>query len=428
MILEDVNSPVRNLIDIHNVIAIRSSKSVIHQLAYSAEIGVLNDAGNLEILNGYLYLDKESYIFYDSDYNEVEVFPHDLGECPADYISSEPFSNDDIVRKSMFSYVAPDLEEYSFLKTLQRMTEPNGAIPTTAILKFHNKEEEDDVDSRDKEPNNPMSISSQSAKYQTEVVGKQTEVQVGTIHDVQARLKEDGSVDAAAVQNYIKYFYMPVESMNYLRDRLAEIQNDIIQSITGDFKEQNETAQNEKQVTKGYLSKQDALRSVSKDLSRIRTLSDRKMLSLEFGSDSIEAFAFYGSDHFQESQDELYELLDKASNPIERKDVLVKINKNKYRFNPDKSKRQSILYDLMPYVSDKDLETAISTQTATPENLLYQNQFNYWIGKFEAVYGDLVVFWNTMDNRSEMERLTFINNSIKQLITAEMPKPIITNE
>ena len=82
----------------------------------------------------------------------------------------------------------------------------------------------------------------------------------------------------------------------------------------------------------------------------------------------------------------------------------------------------------MPYVSDKDLETAISTQTATPENLLYQNQFNYWIGKFEAVYGDLVVFWNTMDNRSEMERLTFINNSIKQLITAEMPKPIITNE
>jgi len=274
-----------------------------------------------------------------------------------------------------------------------------------------------------------MAISSQSAKYQAEVVGKQTEVQVGTIHDVKARMKDDGSIDAAAVQNYIKYFYMPVESLNYLRERLIEIANDIIQSVTGDFKEQNEAAQNEKQVSKGYITKQDSLRSLSDSLTRIRKRSDSKMLGLQYGISSIAVDVFYGSDHFQESQQELFERFEKAPNPIERKELLVQMSKNKYRFNPDKSKRKEILYNLMPYVSDKDFEVAVNTQTATPENLLYQNQFNYWIGKFEAKYGDIITFWNMMDNRSEMERITFINNSIKQLITAEMPPPvIITNE
>ena len=423
--LEDVNSPVRNLIDIHNVIAIRSDKSVIHQLAYTAEITV----GESEIVKGYLYLDKDNYIFYDDDYNEVDVFPHDLGECPADYISREPFSNDDIVRKSMFSYVGTDLEEYTFLKTLQRMTEPNGAIPTTAVLKFANKDDNsDDVDNEEKAPNQPMSISSQSAKYQTEVVGKQTEVQVGTIHDVTARLKEDGSIDSAAVQNYIKHFYMPVESLNYLRDRLVEISNDIIQSVTGDFKEQNEAAQNEKQVSKGYITKQDSLRSLSDSLTRIRERSDSKMLRLQYGVGSIVVDVFYGSDHFQESQQELFERFEKAPNPIERKELLVQMSKNKYRFNPDKSKRKEILYSLMPYVSDKDFNAAVDAQRVSDVNFEYQTRFTYWVSLFEAMYGDVVIFWDALGEGTAGSKIQVINKLILQEVGLSVVTPPVKEQ
>lgn len=420
--LEDVNTPCRNLISIENVVAIESHKNRIKRLSYRAEM-TIDDV----VVRGYLYLDDKVYSFFDDSYNiRNEVF-HDLGECPADYISPEAFSDDDIVRKSMFSYVGTDLEEYSFLKTLQRMSDVNGTIPVTAILDYSDRGDDDDVDADPEGPNMPMSVSSQQAKHQREVQGKQTEVQAGSIIPIRPKLKDDGSIDTAQVQYYIKHFYMPVEAMRFVNERVIELQNEIIQSVTGDFKEQNESAQNEKQVSKGYQGKQDSLRNLSKSLSRIRTISDAKMLKLQHGASSVYVKVFFGSDHFQESQSELYEMLDKAGNPIERRSILRRINRNKYRFNAKESKRKDILYSLMPYSTDKDLETAISTSTATPENLLYQNQFNYWITRFESSFGDIVTLWDSMES-DDSKKLIYIDTLIKQLIKAELPKQIQTNE
>ena len=419
--LKDTNTPFRELISIENVVALRSERSVIKQLAYTAAVPVTREDGTVEVKNGFLYMDDMEYIFYDDKFNPVLVIPHDLGECPADYITPQAFSDDDIVRKSLFSFVKPDLEEFTFLKTLQRMTEPNGAIPVTAILKFPDKDDDSDnsdVDSdTDNQPPIPMSISSQQSRLQGEVVGKPTEVQTGTIIDVKARLKDDQSIDAAAVQNYIKHFYMPVEAMKYLNERIAELQNDIIQSVTGDFKEQNEAAQNEKQVSKGYITKEDSLRQVSKGLSRIRKRSDFKMLSMEFGPNTVTNEAFYGSDFFPESQKDLFEQFDTAPNPIERKNTLIRLNKNKNRFNKDKAERQEIQYHLMPYVSDKDFDAAREDQRVGAIEFQYYTRFNYWIGAFEALYGDLLLFWEGMEDQPDSAKLIVINNLITDLIT-----------
>lgn len=423
--LSDINTPTRYLISIHNVVALRSVHSVIKQIAYTAKLDVVAESGELKTLKGYLYIDDEAYIFYDDDYNEVKNVPHDLGECPADYISPEPFKDDDIVRKGWFSFMYGKLEYYSFLKTLERMVLPNGGIPTTATLKFRdNEDDEEDVDSLDDEPNNPMAISSQGAKYQREVSGKANESQAGINFDVEARLKDDGSIDSVAVQNFIKHFYMPPESLNMLRERILEDENDIIQSATGDFKEQNEAAQNEKQVSKGYMSKQDVLRSVSKAISRIRKLSDRKMLSLKYGAESVDVQVFYGSDHFQETQDELFNLLEKAKNPIERKKILIRISDNKFRFNPEKRLENRILYNLMPYVHDDDFKTAIDVGMVSTPDFHYQTRFNYWVGLFEAKYDSVVNFWQAMEGRSDSEKYTFIDQLIRNIINeSEVVEP-----
>ncbi len=121
--LEDINKPFRKILDIDKVVAIESEDNQIKQLAYCATTlvdGVKTD--------GYLYMDAERYIFYDKSYNEKLNIEHDLKQCPADYVSKDSFGNDDVVRESIFSYVREELEEYTFLKTLQRMTEPNGAM------------------------------------------------------------------------------------------------------------------------------------------------------------------------------------------------------------------------------------------------------------------------------------------------------------
>ena len=415
--LKDINKPFRELISIDNVVAIESNNSVIKRIAYSATVPMLKNDGTTELTDGYLYMDNIEYKFYDKDLNEKLTIPHDLDECPADYIVPEAFSDNDIVRKSLFSYVSPKLKEYSFLTTLQRMTDPNGVVPVTAILKFKDKEENEDVDGDNKQPAIPMSVSSQQSSEQREVVGKQTEVQAGTIIEVKPRLKDDGSIDSVAVQNYIKFYHMPVEAMEHLNDRILQIENDIIQSVTGDFKEQNESAQNEKQVSKGFISKEDALRKVSKGLSRIRERSDFKMIALEFGKDVVSNSAFYGSDFFPESQNELYEVFAKAPNPIERKNTLIRINKAKNRFNKENALRQSIMYDLMPYAADVDFNTAVENQRVGAVEFQYQTRFNYWIGVFEATYGDLVIFWEGMESDSNSTKLMLINNLITDLIT-----------
>jgi hypothetical protein len=429
--LVDVNTPYRNLISISNVVAIESEKSTIKRLAYSAEINRKDDLGNEVKTKGYAYMDARVFEFYDNDYKLVTSVPHDLEQCPADYISREAFANDDIVRKSLFSYISTDLEYFNFLKTLQRMTIPNGVIPTTTIFQGRdqsNNGQGADTDRLEGEPSAPMSIGSQQAKYQRQVQGESNEIQAGSTVKVPIRLKDDGTYDMDMVQNWIKHNYIPIEPIKWLDEKIDSLENFIIQSVTGDYKEQNESAQNEKQVSKGFVTKADSLRGLSKTFTRIRKSSDTKLLGLQYGIKMVNVEIYYGSDFFQESQDELFDLLEKANNPIERKSVLVRINQNRYRFNPAESLRKTILYDLMPYVHDVDFDRAVAAQRVSDVNYEYQTRFNYWIAKFEAQYGDLVMFWEAMNTQSINERIDLINRLITQEIELQIVTPPEQNE
>jgi len=107
--LDDINSTYRELLCIDDVISIYSEHGEIKKIAYAAEVMI-----NGEKEYGVLYLDSERYCFYTKDLEtELLNVPHDLGKCPAVWVSNEAFSTDnDIVRKSMFSYVREELEEY----------------------------------------------------------------------------------------------------------------------------------------------------------------------------------------------------------------------------------------------------------------------------------------------------------------------------
>ena len=141
--LKGINQPFREFIEIDKVIAIDAEYDYIEKVAFIADME-MEDGEEIE---GYLYVDDKAYIFYDKDYNEIRYTPHDLGECPADFVSPEPFSceEEETVRKSIFSYTREQMEEYVFLHTLLKMTEPNGAIPVTTML-------------QSKQTNNPSTI------------------------------------------------------------------------------------------------------------------------------------------------------------------------------------------------------------------------------------------------------------------------------
>ncbi|WP_299116919.1 hypothetical protein [uncultured Winogradskyella sp.] len=416
--LKEVNTPYREIVSIENVVAIKSFRSEIHQIAYSASV-IIEDKETF----GYLYMDKERYMFFNNSFEPLLDVEHDLNRCPAEYISKDPFSSEnDIVRKCIFSYNIESLEEYVFLKTLQRMTEPNGAIPIVTQLNTSVKNK-NKAKSGDNTPMSANTISSQKPELTSEVIGKTNDspLQAGSRVKVPMIKKQDGSLDMDAVKNFLNFFYVPVDILEFINKRISEVEKNIIVSILGDYSEASESAKNEIQVQKSYENKQDKLRAFASNLTRIRNRSDWSLLALKYSPESITVDCFQGSDFFIESQEDIYNLLGKSPNAIERKNLLQRLSRNRNKFNPNKAKRESIMYTLMPYSTDKDFDKALTRSTVNDIVFEYQTRFTYWIDKFESTYGDLVFFWDLIEG-TDSEKTVLINNLITTIIKEDYGK------
>lgn len=407
-VMQDVNKPKRQIIDIRNVVALDSSDSVIHQIAYSA---IFNNQ------KGFMYMDAFQYAFYDEKFDLVLAVPHDLGETPADYISNEAFSKDsDIIRKSIFSKSIRRMEDYVFLDVMLKMTIPNGVIPVTTILETKIKEDRPDTKGQEKgEPMSAARVGGQSASIGKEITPSKNLSQAGTTIVVPVNKNtETGAVNMDMVKDFIHHHHMPIEPLKFIKERIGDQERSIVVSIVGDFSEGNESAMNELQVGKGYKSKEDRLRDVSIALTVIRKASDRKTLALQHGKDNVTVDLFFGSDFFTETQKELNELFQTAANPIEREDILIKSSMNKNRFNPDKQKRTALLYKLIPYAAQLDFDTA-NLRGLDNTTFQYQTRFSYWISQFESKFGSIVEFAQGIE-REENERISIINLLIIDII------------
>lgn len=417
--LNDINSPYKSIISIDNVVAIDSSNSIISRVAYSAQIPFED-----RILKGVLYIDDKNYLFYEKDENgEVAEkptlsVPHDLGRCPADYISNESFSESDVIRKSIFSYVREELEEYVFLKTMQRMVEPNGAIPIVTQLDTGSTNENKDGEGAPGEPMSLQQIKNQTSEVKGGVDAQDGAMQTGSRVKVPVVVKEDGSVDMDVVTNYLNFFYIPTEALNYLNTRIKEVKASIISNVIGDYSEGStpEGSKSDSEINKvTIVSRQDKLRDLSMQLSRLRTRSDYNFLGLKFGKDNVSNEAFYGSDFFLDTQRSIYDMIKESPNPIETKSLLIKSARNRNRFNEDNFTREFILYHLIPYAVKQDFDIAVAEKQVGDITFQYQTRFNYWIGLFESLYGDILTFWKSIEG-TENEKVVLINNLITIII------------
>ncbi len=224
------------------------------------------------------------------------------------------------------------------------------------------------------------------------------------------------------VTNFLNFFFLPVEAMTYVNTRINEIKTNIISVATGDFFEPNQAAQNELQISKSFVARQDKLRNISKELTIARNSSDWIFLSLENGPDNVKVDGFFGSDFFLETQQDLYDMVDKSPNPIESKSILVRLVRNRSRFNRDRGERDVILYKLLPYAVDEDFVKAIDKEAVDGTTFQYQTRFNYWINLFESQFGDILAFWNMLENQSDAEKFVLINNLIINIIEQNEPE------
>lgn len=411
--LYDTNKPYRYFVSIDDVVAIKSNNSKIKQIAFCSSIELEG-----EKVLGYTYIDDDNYIFYDKEFKlEPIVRPHDLGDTPADYITSRSFGDNDVVRESLFSDLRGLFEEYVMLKTLQKMTEKNGSIPVVTKLMV---EQQYDTDVQEGVTNgidysmSATALGATSMQAQDEHVSDKA-LEAGSVSEVPAIRLENGGVDMSMVENFMKFHYLPVEAMEYVNIRVKEIEVDIILMSVGDYFEANQSAQNEIQVSKSYISKEDKLRIISNEITRIVKLSNYKFLALQYGKESVSAEYFAGSDFFLETQSDIYDLIAKSPNPIESRINLIRLAKNRSRFDQDRKKRDTILYTLLPYSISKDFEMAVDKGFIDSITFQYQTRFQYWINSFETIYGDIVYFWDETEG-SDAVKFDLMNKLIIDLI------------
>lgn len=417
LVVSDIigNNPYRYFIDIKDVRSV--TKTIQGQISAIAFKGSLEFEG--EEIDGFIYIDNTVYSFIDKLYNTVRTVEHNLGHCPVHFISPKVVGSEWVLRESIFTYIREELEEYTFLKTLQKMTEPNGAIPIVTKLDVDIIEDGNDIDSSTEMGSNDIMSSQRAGIKSTNPPKSSSILQAGSVFDVPLIEKDGGGIDMEAVKNFVNFHYLPVESMNYLKTRISEIEDSIVHTVIGGIiNGLKEGSKNEMQVEESLTVLQNTLIYFADSFNYIRKNSDRDMLMLRYGQAVREVSIFYGSDFFLDTESMLYKNLDIAQNSIERKNILVRINQNRYKGNENKINRQKILYDLIPYISDKDFEVSISAKMVDEITFLYQTRFNYWISQFESKYGDIVTFYVSL-SIEKAQKLILINNLIKEIIISE---------
>lgn len=423
VVVQDIDKELkryREIIPVSKIVSIECERDKINRIAYYSCLEVGGKS-----VNGFTYIDQSQYIFFNKDFHVLAHSVHDLGSCPADWVSSENmFSSNNVIKTSIFSYIITDLEEYVFLKTLQRMTEPNGAIPVAVQLNSKETNPAGELKKGlPKEPMSPVILGANSPQDINPITPSDSELQAGTIIKVSPPANGEGKLDMDVIQNYFQFHYMPIEALDYLDKRITAIENKIRASLIGDYKEQNESAKNELQVSKGYDGKEDRLRWLSNELSRIKQLSDFKTLALLHGKDNVSVEVFFGTDFFIETVDDLFKSFDLAPNAIERRKILKRISQNRNKHNLQQAKRDVLLYTLLPYASDKDFEMA-SKKEVDMVVFELQTRFDYWISLFEAQYGQIDLFYDGLGEMIESNKLLVINNLIKNIIQNERQKHI----
>lgn len=424
--LYDTNKPYREFVSIDKVVSIEIKHRKISRVAYT---GCIELDG--EKIFGYVYIDDEKYEFYNKDFELQLSNPHDYGVCPATFVVNTRFypegderDYDGIVKKSIFSYVREDLETYTYLTVLQRITDTNGGFPITVRPKTKEiSTEGEDFDALDNEPMSSNQIGSQvsSEARSTAGTGGGSLTQAGSEIVAPVIEKADGSIDMELLKNFITFYHAPVDVLKFIKERIQDVEDKILISTIGNYSDGNNVSLTEMQVSKNFVSMDDKLRWLSNTLSFSRKKSDSMMLALAHGKNNVKCDVFYGSDFFLESEDTLIDRFEKLPNPIERKNTLIRLTQRRNMFKKEKQKRDVILYKLIPYVSDKEFDTAIEKDRVDDSTFDLQTRFSYWIAMFESMYGNIETFWNMIE-ADESQKITEINILINNLINKQNGK------
>jgi hypothetical protein len=373
----------------------------------------------------WFYYTDEFYAVYiksDENFTEESKNLHNIGACPADFISVEPLNvNKFVVRKSIFSNFAEKFENYVNYYTLQKMCLPHGAIPVITHYKKNNTVCETKFENGTQCVKGYISgqngvIGDKDNLIPCPVCNSKTIIQAGTVIGLPVpKFGENGERPFDLNANFVKFHYIPVDILKWWDEFVDKKASEIKFQLVGKgLEDSNGQAKNKDQIARGNQTLENTLIELSAKLSKLQKSLDSKMLKIAFGDSFISCFIDKGTDFYLETEFELRDSLTKAIDPIDKENIISRINYSLYKNNPQRLLRNSFMYKLLPYSTITDSEFN-SMSGVDPEMRELRLNFPYYIDLFEGQYGDLDIFLNnyfgenvTDSNKLEMARKLLI--------------------
>jgi len=394
---KEKNKPYRFEVKIEDVKAIEPDQDgCIKKIAFEA----YNQDGEERY---YFYTDEFYSVYVESgeDYIlESQTF-HGIGRCPADFISVEALNKKKfVVRKSIFSNYLEKFENYVNYYTLQKMCLPNGAMPVTTLYRQNGKPCEREFNNGSKCVGGYLHgergmLGNKDELVPCPVCNSKTKIQAGSVFELPVpKFGDNGEAPYDLNANFVKFHYIPVDILEWWNKFVDEKYSEIKYQLVGKGTElSNGQAKNADQIARGNQTLENTLIELSGKLSKLQQSLDFKLLKIAYGKAFASCYIDKGTDFYLETEFELRDSLAKAIDPIDKENIISRINFSVYKNNPERLQRSNILYKLLPYSTLTDTEF-IGMQGVDPIMKELRLNFNYYIDAFEAEYGQLNVFFN----------------------------------
>lgn len=250
----------------------------------------------------------------------------------------------------------------------------------------------------------------------SEISGPGTEI----IVDVKGGNKESG----AGVTRMIS---PETKSMEYTDENLRAIRQEIVYSVVGKGSGiYNDKAINELQVKGIYESEKTVLTELNKQFNLAYKRLGKTIARLQYGEDvPVSVSAHFGTEFFLDSEKDLQESFNEAKDngmPQGEVDLRYKrIVAQKYKDNPGKEARATLLKELEPLPYDKYEEARNKFQDGviSQQQLAVKANFSNFIDRFERENGPITQFGIALQRNARVQKIMEIliqysNESIRE--------------
>lgn len=406
----------------------------------SHQIKEVKFKGKIDGADVYLYYTDEFYSVLqdlDDQPSKENTSTHDLGYCPVNFFWSDLLNNESkILRKIPVVDVLENLFKYCF-KSIEAFKadllylNPDKQAPKSSCG-YEGANEKcfgGKLVNENKQPiisNNIQRLCPHCGTNQHLGGGAGNLITIDFNNDAVREGKVNPSMDL------VRYIMPDIKGIQEQYKRIQQLEDSINKSIAGEDNVITRESINELQQEAKYQSKETILTELSDRLSDIITWTENTILKLMYGDMFNGCTKNLGNKFFIRTIDELQRMLNESTNPIQRTEIQKQIIETKYKNNPDKKRRETLLYDLMPYSSlnDSMFHEYVKMGKISDYDITLRTNFDNIISELEMRYGNIATFWDYSfaESVKEYQKLKTIKSLITEIINDNYQLKVNQNE